>query len=363
MDYTKDFRDKGKIGVVLDRIRAISRKPLRLMEVCGGHTMAIHRFGIPSLLPGHIRLLSGPGCPVCVTDRRFIDQAVAYARMPGVCVATYGDLLRVPGSSSTLEREKARGADVRVAYSVLDVLDWARRQPRLLFVFLGIGFETTTPSTAAGLVQAQAEDLDNFLVLSAHKLMPPAMSALVDEGVPLEGYLAPGHVSVIAGAKIFEPLARRHGKAVAVVGFEPLDILQGVAMLAEQVESGSPRVQIQYSRVVSHQGNLKAQALVERVFRVADHWWRGLGVLPASGLEPREEFARWDAARRLPVEPEPTRDPAGCICGDILRGTSSPSDCKLFGRVCTTSNPVGSCMVSEEGACQAHYRYNHLARR
>ncbi len=357
MQYIDEYRDQQKIISLVNRIRFESRKPMQIMEVCGGHTMAIHRFGIPSLLPEHIRLISGPGCPVCVTDRRFIDQAIALGRLPDTIIATYGDLIRVPGSSSSLELEKAAGADIRIVYSILDALTLAKKNRRKKVVFLGIGFETTAPGTAAGIVKAQMVGLFNFFVLSAHKVIPPAMAALINQGVQINGYLGPGHVSTITGSDMYNFIPDKYRIGVVISGFEPLDILQSIYMLVLQHEANEPKVEIQYSRVVKPEGNPKALELLDEVFELRDDWWRGLGILPLSGMSLREKYADFDAQKQLKIEVEPTREDKGCICGEVLKGAATPPDCKLFGKACTPSDPVGACMVSNEGACAAYFRY------
>lgn len=357
MQYIDEFRDKEKIISLVNRIHFESKKPMRIMEVCGGHTMAIQRFGIPGLLPDHIKLVSGPGCPVCVTDRAFIDKAIAFSRLPDVIIATYGDLIRVPGSSSTLDKEKALGADIRIVFSILDALTLAKKNKQKKIVFLGIGFETTAPGTAAGIVKAQMAGLFNFFVFSAHKIMPPPMAALIDQGVKIDGYLGPGHVSTITGAAMYRFIPEKYKLGVVISGFEPLDILQSIYMLVLQHKSNHPKVEIQYSRVVKPEGNIKALELLDEVFTLSDDWWRGLGVLPKSGLKIDEKYAEFDAEKMIPVEVEPTREDKGCICGSILKGIASPADCKLFRKACTPSDPVGACMVSSEGACAAHFRY------
>jgi len=358
MKYIDEYRDKELVDKLVHQIRTISKKDIVLMEVCGGHTWAIQKFGIPSLMPANVRLISGPGCPVCVTDRRFLDHAIALSRIPDVIITTYGDLIRVPGSTSSLAGEKSKGADVRIVYSILDALKIAKENPTKKVVFLGVGFETTTPPSAAGLINAKKENLKNFFLLSSHKIMPPAMGALIDEGVAINGYIAPGHVSVITGTKIYEALPSKYHVGCVVCGFEPVDILQTIYMLIKQHEENDYKVEIQYRRAVTVEGNVKAQEAIQEVFSLRDEWWRGLGTLPNSGLGVNDKYADFDAERMIPVEVEPTREDKGCICGEILKGLKKPNDCKLFGKACTTSNPVGACMVSHEGACNAYFRFN-----
>ena len=327
------------------------------MEVCGGHTMAIHRFGLTSLLPSTIHLISGPGCPVCVSSQHFIDMAMAYSRVPGVIITTYGDLIRVPGSTTSLEKERANGSDVRIVYSVLESLEIAKMNPEKRVVFLGIGFETTAPLTAAAILQANRDNIPNFHVLSAHKVMPPVMKALVDEGVKIDGFIAPGHVSAITGTAIYNDLATLCGLGVVVSGFEPVDMMQSILMLTEQIESGTPMVEVQYHRVVQHEGNKVAQKALADVFELRDDSWRGLEMIPKSGMKIRDELSAFDAEKQFIVEVPESTEPKGCICGQILRGLKTPVDCPLFARKCTPSDPVGACMVSGEGTCATYYKY------
>ena len=358
MKYIDEYRDKELVGKLVDQINKVSKKSIALMEVCGGHTMSIQKFGIPTLLPDTIKLISGPGCPVCVSDRKYIDQAIAYARLDDVIITTYGDLIRVPGSTSSLDQEKAKGADVRIVYSILDALKIAKDNKDKKIVFLGIGFETTAPSSAAGIIKAQMAGILNFHVFSSHKIMPPAMEALIDEGVKLDGYIAPGHVTTITGTGIYKNIPEKYGLGCVVSGFEPVDLLKAILMLVIQIENNDQKVENAYTRVVKPEGNIKAQQMLEVVFELRDDWWRGLGVLPKSGLKIRETYADFDAEAKILVEVEPTREDKGCICGEILKGVKNPKDCKLFAKVCTPSNPVGACMVSHEGSCHAYYKYN-----
>jgi hydrogenase expression/formation protein HypD len=358
MKYIDEYRNKDIVLTLANEIKKASIKPVKLMEVCGGHTMSIQKFGIPYLLPETVKLISGPGCPVCVTSRSFIDKAVAYSRRDDVIITTYGDLIRVPGSTSSLDQEKAKGADVRIVYSILDALMVAKKNRRKKIVFLGIGFETTAPSSAAGLVKAQMAGLPNFFLFSAHKVMPPAMETLIDEGVEIDGYIGPGHVSTITGDGIYQNIPKKFGLGVVISGFEPVDLMQSILMLVRQIENNDPKVEIQYTRLVKPEGNIKAQQMLDEVFEYGDDWWRGLGVLKNSGLKIREKYAMHNSEKMIEVEVEPTIEPKGCICGEILRGVKSPKDCKLFATVCNPSNPVGACMVSNEGSCAAQYLYN-----
>jgi hydrogenase expression/formation protein HypD len=358
MRFIDEYRDKELVLKLSEEIHKNSRKSISLMEVCGGHTMAIQRFGLPSLLPETIRLLSGPGCPVCVTGRKYLDQAIAYCRQPDVIISTYGDLIRVPGSTSTLDREKSRGADIRIVYSPLDSLEIARRQPDKKVVFLGIGFETTTPASAAAVLGAYHQNIKNFYVLSSHKVMPPAMAALIDEGVKIDGYIAPGHVSTITGVSIYRDIAEKYHLGCVITGFEPVDLMEAILMLVKQIEANDQKVEIQYRRAVRPEGNLKAREMMDEVFELKDDWWRGLGILPASGLGIRDKYSAFNAEKMLDAIVEPTHEDKGCICGEILKGLKNPKECKLFAKSCTPQDPVGACMVSNEGACHAFYRYN-----
>jgi hydrogenase expression/formation protein HypD len=357
MKFIDEFRNSELVQTLVKKINSLSTRPVKIMEVCGGHTMAIHRFGIPSLLPPTVELLSGPGCPVCVTSRAFIDTAIAMSRIPGVIITTYGDLIRVPGSSSSLEHEKATGSDIRIVYSTLEALDIAQKNPGKNIVFPGIGFETTTPSSAVAILEARQKNISNFFLLSSHKTMPGAMMALIDEGIKIDGYIGPGHVSTIAGATMYEPLLKKYPLSIVISGFEPVDLLQSIYLIVKQVESREQKLEIQYKRVVTPEGNLKARDMVDRVFEPCNDWWRGLGIIPESGMALREIFSSYDAMKQIPVAVETTIEPAGCICGDVLKGIKKPPACKLFGKVCTPVNPIGACMVSNEGACQAFYKY------
>ncbi len=329
-----------------------------VMEVCGTHTMAIARYGLRELLPPGLRLVSGPGCPVCVTSLRDMDRLVAIARIPEVTMVTFGDLLRVPASGTSLAAERAAGADVRVVYSPRDAVQIAVAETDRQVVFAGIGFETTAPTVAAALLEARQQGLHTFSVLSLHKTMPLPLRALLDLGeTRIAGFILPGHVSVVTGARCYEFLAREYGVGGVVAGFEARDVLLGLLMLVRQP---APAIEVEYTRAVRPEGNVVAQRLMAQVFEPSDAEWRGLGVIPGSGLRLRDEFADADAALRFPVDPDETREPAGCRCGEVLRGVIDPVECGLFGRRCTPQTAVGACMVSSEGACAARYRYRGL---
>ncbi len=358
MKYIDEYRDKHIVLSLADEIRKLSSREISLMEVCGGHTMAIHRSGIPSLLPSTIKLLSGPGCPVCVSSRAYIDKAIAYSRLPDTIITTYGDLIRVPGSTSSLELEKAKGNDIRIVYSILDAVSLAIKKPDKKVIFLGIGFETTAPASATAVIISAQENVSNFFLYSSHKIMPPAMAALVDEGVKIDGYIAPGHVSTITGKEIYEFIPEKYRMGCVISGFEPVDIMETILMLVKQLENNSPKVEIQYKRAVRPGGNEKAREMLDEAFELRDDWWRGLGVLKASGMKIKEKYRMFDAEQMIPVNVEPTKEDKGCICGEVLKGIKTPKDCKLFAKSCTPLNPVGACMVSHEGACHAYYRFN-----
>lgn len=363
MRYIDEFRDLAAAKALLAELHRVPlSEPVTFMEVCGSHTMAISRFGIRSLLPAGVRLVSGPGCPVCVTPLHTLDHALALAALPEVTIATFGDLLRVPGSAASLEQARAAGADVRVVYSTLDAVAIARHEPDRRVVFLGVGFETTAPTVAAAVLEAQAGGLANFSVLSDHKVMPPPMRALVEApDVQLRGFLCPGHVTAIIGSQAYRFLAEDYGVSCVVSGFEPLDILQAILLLLRQAAEGRAEVENAYGRAVTEDGNPIARQVLERVFRPADAEWRGFGVIPGSGLALRDEFADHDAARSYPVTLPVERANPGCRCPDVLRGVALPTDCRLFGRSCTPAQPHGACMVSSEGTCAAYYRYERRA--
>jgi hydrogenase expression/formation protein HypD len=328
------------------------------MEFCGGHTVTIFRYGIRQVLPKTIDMVSGPGCPICVTANADLDKAIALAQIRDIIVATFGDMLKVPGSSSSLQEAKAGGADVRTVYSTMDALKIAGDNPDKSVVFLGIGFETTAPTIAASILQAVEKGIKNYYVLSLHKLCPPVIKALLDSGeLKLHGLICPGHVSAIIGSHPWEFIARDYGVPCVVSGFEPLDILQSVEMLVNQVESGKSKVEIAYRRGVHPEGNQQALKLMRQIFEPCLAQWRGMGEVADSGLKLKRKYQRFDAELAFDIKPGPTREPVGCICGDVLRGVKTPADCQLFGRVCTPQSPVGPCMVSSEGSCSAYYFY------
>ncbi|MCD4734107.1 hydrogenase formation protein HypD [bacterium] len=359
MKHLDEYRNRELVEGLAKRVAAEVKpgQSYRFMEVCGTHTMAVARAGLRHLLPKNLELLSGPGCPVCVTPIGYVDAAVAYARRPNTVICTFGDLVRVPGSTSSLIHERAKGADIRVLYSPLELIPLAKAEPEKLFIFLGVGFETTTPTVAGLLDAAEREGLKNFALLGAHKTMPAAMAGLTGGELGLHGFLLPGHVSVITGLAMYRFLVEEHSLVCAVTGFEAVDLLEGILELVDQVNSGKPRVANRYPRAVTEEGNPRAQQLVARFFEPADAEWRGLGVIPLSGLKLREEYSHFDALAAFPVEVEKPAEPKGCRCGEVLCGLIHPPECGLFGKTCTPENPVGACMVSSEGACAAYYKY------
>jgi hydrogenase expression/formation protein HypD len=328
------------------------------MEFCGGHTVTIMKHGIRQLLPPTIEMLSGPGCPVCVTDNADLDKAIGLARIPDMILTTFGDMLKVPGSRTSLQEARAEGAEVRIVYSPLDALQIARENPARPVVFLGIGFETTAPTVAASVLQADQEGIGNYYVLSLHKLCPPVIRALLDSGeVRLHGLVCPGHVSAVIGSRSWEFISRDYGIPCVVSGFEPLDVLQCVYMLVSQVERAESKVEIAYRRGVRPEGNQRALEIMDQAFEPCPARWRGMGQVPASGLRLKKAYQRYDAELAFDFDPGPTLEPKGCICGEILRAVRTPRDCELFGTVCTPASPVGPCMVSSEGSCAAYYLY------
>ena len=352
------FKDPKLARGLIETIHRLAPEHATLMEVCGTHTVAIARNGIRDLMPEGLRLASGPGCPVCVTCNRDIDAVIALARIPNVTITTFGDMTRVPGSTSSLLAEQAAGRSVEIVYSPLDALAFAKAHPEREVVFVGVGFETTTPLVAMAIKRAKAMGLSNFTVFAAHKNMPGALELLVgDPTLELDALILPGHVSTIIGAEPYRFLAEKYGIPGVITGFEPVDVLQGIAMLVRQLHEGRAEIEIAYARGVMPEGNPVALAAIDEVFETCTATWRGLGDIPGSGYRIRDEFANFDAVRRFEPDVEPTRDPKGCRCGDVLRARIAPNECPLFRTVCTPENPVGPCMVSSEGSCAAYYRY------
>ena len=352
------FRDPELARGLIHSIEKWAPEQATLMEVCGTHTVAIARNGLRTMMPEGIRLASGPGCPVCVTSNKDIDTVIALSRVPGVTIATFGDMTRVPGSTSSLLKEQAQGCSINIVYSPLDALTLAKENPDEQIVFVGVGFETTTPLVAMAIKRAKAMGLKNFSVFVAHKNMPGALETIVaDPALKIDALILPGHVSAIIGVKPYEFLAQKYGIPGVITGFEPVDVLQGIAMIMRQLHEGRAEIEIAYSRGVMKEGNPVALAAIEEVFETVDATWRGLGVIPGSGYAIRDEYKEFDAFARFSPEVEPTQEPKGCRCGDVLRGIMAPNECPLFRKVCTPENPIGPCMVSSEGSCAAYFRY------
>lgn len=355
----KAFKDPRLARGLVESIRElVPDGGATLMEVCGTHTVAIARNGIRTLMPEGVRLASGPGCPVCVTSNHDIDKIIALARVEGVTIATFGDMMRVPGSTSSLLAEQAAGRSVEIVYSPLDALKLAQENPDRQIVFVGVGFETTTPLVAMAVKRAKAAGLENFSVYGAHKNMPGALEVIInDPELKVDALILPGHVSTIIGVEPYRFLAEKYGVPGVITGFEPVDVLQGIAMIMRQLHEGRADIEIAYSRGVMAEGNPVALAAIDEVFETCASTWRGLGEIPGSGYRIREEYAEFDAMRRFAPEVEPTVEHKGCRCGDVLRGVMPPNECPLFRTVCSPENPVGPCMVSSEGSCAAYYRY------
>jgi hydrogenase expression/formation protein HypD len=360
MKFSEEFRDRALVQDIARRLGQMAPGPASIMEVCGTHTMSVARFGLKSLLPPQVQLLSGPGCPVCVTAQRDIDGFLALGDRPQTILASFGDMLRVPGSETSLERQRAAGADVRIVYAPFDAVEIARQEPGKEVVFFGVGFETTMPATALAILTAAAQKLDNFSVFAVHKTMPGALRALLASGeVRVSGLLLPGHVTTIIGAAVYSFIPEEFHIPCAVTGFEPVDLMLGIESILAQRREGAARVDNVYTRAVQAPPNPRAQAVLEEVFAPADADWRGLGLIPASGAAIRENFARFDARKRFAalIDAVPAPRPSACRCGEVLRAVLRPSQCPLFATACTPSQPVGPCMVSSEGACAAAYRY------
>lgn len=358
MRFVDEYRDAEKARAYVEAIRRVVTRPWVIMEICGGQTHTLVKFGIDHMVPDEITLVHGPGCPVCVTPLELIDRAVAIARRPGVIFTSFGDMLRVPGTEGDLLSVKAQGGDVRVVYSPLDAVELARRHPDREVVFFAVGFETTAPPNAMAVWQAARAGLTNFSILCAHVRVPPAIEAILEASEnAVQGFLAPGHVCTVMGYWEYEELASTYRVPIVVTGFEPLDLLQGIFMVVRSLEEGRWGVENQYARSVRREGNRPARELIARVFRVCDRTWRGIGVIPRSGLCLRPEFAAYDAERKFAVGEIRPEEPSACIAGAVLQGHKKPHECPAFGTECTPERPLGAPMVSSEGACAAYYRY------
>jgi hydrogenase expression/formation protein HypD len=369
MRFVDEFRDPAKASALLDRIAALAgplaaarRRPLYLMEVCGGHTHAIFKFGIEGLLPVAIELVHGPGCPVCVLPMGRVDDCVALAETPGVILATFGDAMRVPGSRKSLMQARAEGADVRMVYSPLDALALARANPGREVVFFALGFETTMPSTALTVLQAEAEGIGNFSLFCNHITIIPTIKAILDSpDQQIDGFLGPGHVSMVIGTAPYRFIAERYRRPLVIAGFEPLDVLQSICMVLRQLAEGRAEIENQYARVVPDGGNDPALDAIGRVFELRPFFeWRGLGSIDHSGVRMRDAYARFDAERRFAVPDVRIADPKACQCGEVLKGVIKPWQCKLFGNGCSPASPMGALMVSSEGACAAYHQYGDV---
>jgi hydrogenase expression/formation protein HypD len=360
MNLLDPFRDPDLINGLRNEISRVNdeSRTYTFMEVCGTHTMAIARYGIHSIIPENIRLVSGPGCPVCVTPVEFVDTAIELAKQKDVIITTFGDMLRVPGSETTLYYMRAEGMDIRIVYSPTDAVGLARENGSKTVVFLAVGFETTTPTIAGAIKIAERENISNFAILNGNKIMPPAMTGLAASGdLKLDGFICPPHVSAITGTKIYDFLAEDYSKGCVVAGFEPTDLLQAILMLIRQINEDKIRVENQYSRVVTVDGNQKARDLVDFYFTPVDSRWRGLGIIPLSGLTLKDEYIEFNALTRFEVDVADAEEDPYCICGDVLTGRKLPTECRLFGKGCTPDSPKGACMVSAEGSCAAYYKY------
>ncbi len=355
--FLDEFRSPRHVRGQLKKLTTRQERRTRIMEVCGTHTMAVSRHGIRQAVPDWLTLISGPGCPVCVTANRDIDTFIEMAMLPGVIAATFGDMLKVPGTRFGLAEARSRGAQVQIVYSTLDALRLARENPDKNVIFFGVGFETTAPTVAAAIHEARLTGTNNFFVFSVHKLVPPALEALCRlPELAVDAFLCPGHVSAVIGPHAYQPLAEQHIPCV-ISGFEPLDIMHSLNMILDQLENGEAKVEVQYSRGVRAGGNPAALEMMDAVFQPCAAEWRGLGTIPGSGLTLREGFAAHDALQRFRVDASYSREPSGCICGAILTGSKLPTDCRLFADVCHPDHPVGPCMVSSEGTCAAYYHY------
>ena len=371
MKYVDEYRDQARAQILLREIEALAAaikttatRPIQIMEVCGGHTHSIFRYGIEGMLPKSIELVHGPGCPVCVLPMGRVDDGVAIAERPEVIFTTFGDAMRVPGSRKSLMQAKADGADVRMVYSPMDALALARRNPAREVVFFGIGFETTMPSTALTVLQAEREGIENFSVFCNHITIVPTIKAILDSpDLHLDGFLGPGHVSMVIGTAPYEFIARFYKKPMVVAGFEPLDVLQSIWMVLEQIKDGRCEIENQYTRIVPEAGNSPALRAVAQVYELREFFeWRGLGSIDHSGVRMRAEYARFDAERKFAVPNVKIADPKSCQCGEVLKGVIKPWQCKVFGTACTPEVPLGALMVSSEGACAAYYQYGGVKR-
>jgi len=362
--FIDEYRQHDLARILADKIAGLTDRPLKIMEVCGGHTHTIFKYGIEDMLPPNVEMIHGPGCPVCVIPLGRVDDAISIAKQPGVIFTTFGDAMRVPGSKTSLLDAKAGGADVRMVYSPLDALKIAKKNPDRHVVFFALGFETTSPSTAMTILQAAKEGAENFSVFCNHIMIVPALKALLDSpDLQLDGFLGPGHVSTVIGTRCYDFVPQEYGKPIAVSGFEPLDVLQSVYLVVKQIVEGRAEVENQYGRVVERNGNRRALEALSEVFEPRDYFeWRGLGSIAHSGMKLRRKYAAFDAELKFSVPGLRIADPKACQCGEILKGVKRPWECKVFGTACTPETPIGSCMVSSEGACAAYYNFGRLSK-
>lgn len=366
MKYIDEFKNKTLISNLVGKIRQITPADKRIifMEVCGTHTQSFFRYGIGNLIPENIEILSGPGCPVCVSSQEYIDQAIAYSKLKNVVIATFGDMMRVPGTNSSLEKEKAKGATIKIVYSSLAALKIAEENSQKKVIFLAVGFETTIPTTALAILEAKSKKLDNFFVFCSHKLIPPAMLEIAkDKKLNIQGFICPGHVSAIIGSRPYNKIAGDFKIPCVVAGFEPLDLLETLLLLLEQIKNKESKVLIQYSRVVKKEGNLTAQKNISRVFEICDADWRGIGMIKKSGLRLKKEFSNFDIEKKVPLRIKIIKkSPRNlCLCGEVLKGKIRPPDCPSFAKKCTPDSPLGPCMVSTEGTCGIYFRGSRRA--
>ncbi len=359
LKYIDEFRDKKKTDLIINDIKRIKLSGyFNIMEVCGGHTLSILKYGINQLIPENIKLISGPGCPVCVTPNEYIDSAVELSKMKNVIIATFGDMLKVPGSRSSLQKEEENGAGVKICLSTMDAVKTAIENPGKEIIFLGIGFETTAPSIAVAINHAYNEKIKNFTVLCGLKTMPNAMVELVkDKKIKIDGFICPGHVTVITGSKIYDNIVNDYKIPCVTSGFEPVDLLLTIKMILMQLKNEKIKNEIQYKRAAAYEGNIKAQKIINEILEESDSGWRGMGSIKKSGYKIRKKFIDFDAREKFKIKITKTEENPNCICGDIMKGIKKPSDCRLFKKVCTPENPVGACMVSAEGNCANNFKY------
>jgi len=361
MKYMTEYRDAKLVHAFLEKIQKIVTKKWTLMEVCGGQTHSLVKYGILDLLPKEITIVHGPGCPVCVTPQSLINAAIEMAFLPNTILCSYGDMLRVPGSKMSLLEAKARGANIRVLYSPLEAVDIAKQNPDKQVIFFAVGFETTAPANALSVLHAQRSNLNNYSILTAHVLVPPAISAIMDDPMTkVNGFLAAGHVCTIMGNSEYYPLVEKYKIPIVITGFEPVDLIQGIYMTLLQLEQGIYKVENQYARIVKEEGNPEAKKVIETVFDISDRNWRGIGIIPMSGYAVREEFAQFDAMKKFNLIENDSENQQECIAGEILKGIKKPKDCTHFGKSCTPINPLGAPMVSTEGACAAYYNFSTI---